>query len=86
MLPDYNEIMNWRGARLVIVKRLGLFWILAVLPGVAFAGDYAESWGPPVGATAPVILADDQGGVARDLDSLAGANGLLLVLSRSADW
>ncbi|MDE0368027.1 MAG: hypothetical protein OXP09_20965 [Gammaproteobacteria bacterium] len=70
----------------VIVKRLCLIWIFAALPGAALAGDYAQSWGPPVGAAAPAILAEDQDGVTRDLTSLAGENGLLLVLSRSADW
>ena len=70
----------------MIVKRLWLAWILVLLPGVALADDYAQSWGPPVGATAPAIEAADQDGVARDLGSLAGENGLLLVLSRSADW
>ncbi len=70
----------------MIVKRLWLIWILAALPGAAIAGDYVESWGPPVGTAAPALLAQDQDGVTRNLDSLAGENGLLLVLSRSADW
>ena len=68
------------------VKKLCLTWMLAALPGAALAGDYAESWGPPVGTAAPAILAEDHNGVMRDLASLAGDNGLLLVLSRSADW
>lgn len=70
----------------MIVTRLWLIWMLVALPGVAFAGDYAQSWGPPVGTAAPAILAEDHNGVMRDLESLAGNNGLLLVLSRSADW
>ena len=68
------------------VKRLCLAWIFAALPAAALAGDYAQSWGPPVGTDAPAILAEDQDGATRDLTSLAGENGLLLVLSRSADW
>ncbi len=68
------------------VKRFCLTWMLAALPMAALAGDYVQSWGPPVGTAAPAILAEDQDGVTRDLDSLAGENGLLLVLSRSADW
>jgi len=70
----------------MIIKRLCLVWLVAALPCLAFAGDYAQSWGPPVGTAAPTILANDQDGVSRDLGSLAGENGLLLVLSRSADW
>ena len=67
-------------------KKLCLIGILSALPGAALANDYADSWGPPVGSAAPSILAEDQSGAARSLDSLAGANGLLLVLVRSADW
>ncbi len=70
----------------MIVKRLCLIWMLGALPTMVLAADYAESWGPPVGAAAPAILAEDQEGIKRDLASLAGKNGLLLVLSRSADW
>ena len=81
-----NETTIYGDARLVIVKRLCLIWVLVALPSAAFASDYAQSWGPPVGTAAPAILAEDQDGVTRDLDSLAGNNGLLLVLSRSADW
>ena len=69
-----------------MAKRLCLTWMLAALSAAAFAGDYADSWGPPVGAVAPAILAEDQSGAARSLESLAGENGLLLVLVRSADW
>ena len=71
---------------LVILRKLRLIWILAALPGAALAGDYAQSWGPPVGTAAPAVLAQDHNGATRDLGSLAGENGLLLVLSRSADW
>ena len=70
-------------------KRLrlaGALVALVALTGVAFADGYAQSWGPPVGSTAPVIEAEDQDGVTRNLESLAGDRGVLLVLSRSADW
>ena len=67
-------------------KRLGLACTLLALTGVAFADDYAQSWGPPVGTTAPAIAAEDQDGVTRNIDSLVGERGVLFVLSRSADW
>ena len=87
LYPESNEETTIDGgARLVNVKRLCLTWMLAAIPGAALAGDYAQSWGPPVGSAAPAIMAEDQDGATRDLDSLAGGNGLLLVLSRSADW
>ena len=42
--------------------------------------------GPRVGETAPSFSLVDQHGAARDLPSLTGPNGLMLVFSRSADW
>ena len=68
------------------MKRLWLGGMLVALAGTASADDYAQSWGPPVGTTAPAIEAQDQDGVTRDLASLCGENGVLLLLSRSADW
>ena len=45
-----------------------------------------ERFGPQVGETAPSFSLVDQTGAERDLASLMGPNGLLLVFSRSADW
>ena len=45
-----------------------------------------EGIGPQVGEVAPDFSLTDQTGAARDLASLAGPNGLMLVFSRSADW
>lgn len=42
--------------------------------------------GPQVGEAAPPFSLVDQHGAARDLSSLTGPNGLMLVFSRSADW
>ena len=42
--------------------------------------------GPQVGDVVPAFSLPDQTGAARDLDSLMGPNGLMLVFSRSADW
>ena len=42
--------------------------------------------GPQVGDVAPSFSLTDQTGAARDLASLMGPNGLMLVFSRSADW
>lgn len=47
----------------------------------------AQSYGPTVGAALPAPLAGlDQSGAQRDLASLMGPNGLVLVFTRSADW
>ncbi len=50
------------------------------------AGGYAEVWGPPLGTRLPMLAAQDQDGQPRSLEDLAGRQGLLLFLHRSADW
>ena len=68
-------------------KKLWLAGTMLALTGAtAGADDFVDSWGPAVGATAPSIEAEDQDGTVRDLESLCGERGVLLVLSRSADW
>lgn len=47
---------------------------------------YQDGWGPVVGDALPTIAAEDQYGDVRDLTSLSGARGLVLVVSRSAVW
>ena len=47
---------------------------------------YEANWGPAVGATIPEFDTRDSQGVSRDLASLTGERGLLLVVSRSAVW
>ena len=42
--------------------------------------------GPKVGEVLPVFSLEDQHGKARDLVSLTGPKGLVLVFFRSADW
>jgi len=42
--------------------------------------------GPAVGEAFPAIRAQDQTGQWRTLADLTGANGLMLVVIRSADW
>ncbi|MDE0038042.1 MAG: hypothetical protein OXU77_10875 [Gammaproteobacteria bacterium] len=70
----------------MIAKRLWLAGTLFALTGAAWAAGFVDSWGPAVGSTAPAIEAEDQDGTVRDLASLCGERGVLLVLSRSADW
>ncbi len=47
---------------------------------------YQRQWGPAVGTTIESLAAVDQQGQLRELSGLAGPNGLLLFLVRSADW
>jgi hypothetical protein len=45
-----------------------------------------QKLGPQVGSRAPDFALIDQRGQSRTLASLMGANGLMLVFFRSADW
>jgi len=46
----------------------------------------APAPGPAVGAAVPAFDLPDQNGARRDLRSLSGPKGLMLVFFRSADW
>ena len=46
----------------------------------------ASGVGLPIGAAAPAFKLKDQDGRERDLGSLTGPRGLVLVFFRSADW
>ena len=70
----------------MIAKRLWLAGSMLAVAGAAWAASFVDSWGPAVGTNAPAIEAEDQDGTLRDLASLCGERGVLLVLSRSADW
>ena len=52
----------------------------------AYAGSYADAWGPALGSPLPTLAHKDETGARRDLASLAGRNGLLILINRSADW
>ena len=47
---------------------------------------YQDAWGPPAGTTIPPLDAVDQHGTRRDLASLSGEKGFLVLVSRSAVW
>lgn len=77
------------------ITRAMLAFVLALAAGVAVAETgnetgnetgFADAWGPAIGSVTPGIEAPDQSGTPRSLDDLAGANGLLVLFNRSADW
>jgi hypothetical protein len=75
--------VNW----LCTLRRSLLATVFAGLAQFAYAdSEYASSWGPSIGSTAPMLSALDQDGNQQDLDSLKGSNGLLFVFNRSVDW
>ncbi len=75
--------MNRIGKRIIGTMALLLG---ALTAAAASADEYAESWGPVLGSPMPLLSAPDQTGTARTLEDLSGDQGLLLFLSRSADW
>jgi peroxiredoxin Q/BCP len=60
--------------------------VAAAMSFAASTSAQTHSFGPAVGATLPAITAQDQDGVRRDLASLSGPSGLVLLVTRSADW
>lgn len=73
--------------RLARILTLTLLFVPAVVAvAVAQALPEVDRFGPQVGDTVPSFSLIDQHGAARDLQSLMGSDGLMLVFSRSADW
>ncbi len=64
----------------------GLVLTAGVVSLQVSAADSAFKSGPEVGDAIPRFELADQHGKPRDLDSLAGRNGLLLLFYRTADW
>ena len=63
---------------------------LGVTVGVALGAQAplpeVDRFGPQVGETVPDFSLVDQAGQTRDLSSIMGRNGAMLVFSRSAAW
>jgi peroxiredoxin len=47
---------------------------------------HAHDFGPPVGARLPNIEAQDQNDAQQSVGALVGENGLVLLVTRAADW
>ncbi|MCE2461964.1 MAG: hypothetical protein J4F38_14465 [Pseudomonadales bacterium] len=83
--------MGTQRAAAAAMAVVGLVAATGIAAGEASTGSdgsdaYQDGWGPSVGDTIPSIAAEDRDGNLRDLASLRGENGLLLVVSRSAVW
>lgn len=61
---------------------LTLVAALATTPAAAQTHDF----GPAIGATLPTISAADETGATRTLSSLSGQSGIVLLVTRAADW
>ncbi|NKB98269.1 MAG: hypothetical protein GKR90_07215 [Pseudomonadales bacterium] len=80
--------VNWRPTllRSLFATALAGFIPIAHADAEYVATQYAASWGPSIGSTAPELSALDQDGNQQNLKSLKGSNGLLFVFNRSVDW
>jgi len=69
-------------------KILALSFVVALGAAPAAQGPLpdVDRFGPQVGEAVPDFALADQRGEERDLESLSGPNGTMLVFSRSADW
>ena len=67
-------------------KRFSITLLLVTCMPLAAWSDFSDDWGPAVGSMLPTLEATDHAGVSRNLENLAGEQGLLLFLNRSADW
>ena len=78
-----NQRLDWLQA----LRRTLIATFLAGMTQLAFAeSEFAAAWGPSVGATKPLLAANDQYGNHQTLETLTGSNGLLFVFNRSVDW
>jgi cytochrome oxidase Cu insertion factor (SCO1/SenC/PrrC family) len=75
-----------RLSAMVIVAALSLSAGVAAMPAQAPPLPDVQALGPAVGERVPDFTLPDQHGESRTLASLMGANGLVLVFYRSADW
>jgi peroxiredoxin len=72
--------------RQLSIRALAVLTLLLILGVNAMAGNSQAQVALQPGAAIPRIELKDQAGKTQTFDSLKGANGLLLILSRSADW
>ena len=73
------------------IDRIGLLFILATLLAVPVHAQTrtqidVSKLGPQVGARVPGFTLADQSGRQRNLQSIMGPRGAMLVFLRSADW
>ena len=75
-----------RNARIVTLCGLLALATASAAAAQAPALPDVDGVGPQVGDAVPAFSLPDQTGAVRDLASLTGPAGLMLVFSRSADW
>lgn len=63
-----------------------LVMIAVVFAVVGGASAQTHNYGPAIGRTLPSFSARDQSGAIRSIADLGGQNGVVLLVTRSADW
>jgi hypothetical protein len=81
--PEERKLMLGKAYLYIFVI---LFSFLLAVTGETQSSESNRSPGLALGDTAPSFQAHDQSGVARNLKSVAGENGTVLLFFRSADW
>jgi hypothetical protein len=61
-------------------------WLLLTLAASCLLAQPPTELGPKVGSVIPAFRLPDQHGQQRDLASVSGPKGAVLVFHRSADW
>ena len=84
----YNEVLKGADVRLSIMIGVVAIASLAISPAEGQEAPLpdVDQFGPQVGETVPDFSLVDQNGQTRDLRSIMGPNGAMLVFSRSASW
>lgn len=59
---------------------------MALALAVAPASAQTHTFGPAIGAALPAMSAPDQAGATRTVSTLGGERGLVLLVTRAADW
>lgn len=80
---EYNRVAPASNLKMVSKRSISRAWVVL---GATLAVSAAIRTGPEVGARIPEFSLADQNGMKRDLASIAGVNGAMIVFYRSADW
>jgi len=88
MMKHTNKVFKRKSPRVIcwcLVVLCVLIYMAAAIQAQSVLPDVGK-FGPQVGEVIPDFFLSDQHGVVRDLGSILGPNGALIVFSRSVRW
>ena len=88
MMKHTNKVFQKKTPRIVcccLVFLCVLIHMAAAIQAQQVLPDVGK-FGPQIGESVPDFLLPDQHGMVRDLNSILGQNGALIVFSRSVRW